>query len=136
MATFNLRVGGNSANMQPRALGRQAANPSTNYLQVSAAALTYAVGSVLQLFDAPAGSLVTITPVVETAEGGVATGDLGWAEDPNGFADAVDLNVASTLAAPAAPVTKFFQAAAIISLTLDHEIDAAILGFYISVTKV
>jgi len=136
MATFNLRVGGNSANMQPRALGRQAANPSTNYVQVDASALTYAAASVLQLFDVPAGSIVTIVPDVETAEGGVATADLGWAEDPNGFVDALDLNVATPLSAPAAPVTKFFPAAAVVALTLDSEIDAAILGFYISVNKI
>jgi hypothetical protein len=121
--------------MQPRALGRQAANPSTNYLQVDASAVTYPASDVLQMFDVPAGSLVTIVPDVETAEGGVATADLGWAEDPNGFVDALDLNVATTLAAPAVPVTKFFPSAAVISLTLDHELDAAILGFYITITK-
>jgi hypothetical protein len=121
--------------MQPRALGRQAANPSTNYLQVDASAATVPAADVLQLFDVPAGSLVTIVPDVETAEGGVATADLGWAEDPNGFVDALDLNVATTLAAPAVPVTKFFSAAAVISLTLDNEIDTAILGFYITITK-
>lgn len=136
MATVNLRVGGNSANMQPRALSRRAANPSTNYIQVNSASVNYASADVLQLFDVPAGSLVTLTPVVETAEGGVATADIGWAEDPNGFNVALDLNVAHSLAAPAAPVTKFFHAEAVISATLGAAIDAAIVGFYITITKI
>lgn len=135
MGTENLRVGGNSANMQPRALGRQAANPSTNYLQIDFSVETRASAEVLQLFDVPADCLVTIVPDVETAEGATATGDLGWSEDPDGFGAAVDLNVATTLAAPAAPVTKFMTGATIITLTLNHELDAAILGFYITITK-
>lgn len=133
MPTWNFRVGGNSSNMQPSALGRRVKPGRTHYLQVDASAQTYAASDVLQLFDVPAGSLVTIVPDVETAEGGVATADLGWTEDPNGFVDALDLNVATTNAAPAAPVTKFFQSASMITLTLDNEIDAAILGFYVKI---
>jgi hypothetical protein len=120
--------------MQPSALGRRTFNPRTNYLQVDSSAQTYAAADVLQLFDVPAGSLVTIVPDVETAEGAVATADLGWTEDPNGFVDALDLNVATTMAAPAAPVTKFFSGKTIVTLTLDHELDTAVLGFYVSVT--
>lgn len=134
MPTWNFRVGGSAANMQPSALGRRTFNPRTNYLQVDSSAQTYAAADVLQLFDVPAGSLVTIVPDVETAEGAVATADLGWTEDPNGFVDALDLNVATTMAAPAAPVTKFFSGKTIVTLTLDHELDTAVLGFYVSVT--
>jgi hypothetical protein len=105
-------------------------------MQIDATAGTLPALDVLQIFDVPAGSIVTIVPDVETAEGGVATADLGWTEDPNGFADALDLNVATTNTAPAAPVTKFFAAASIVTLTLDHELDTAVLGFYISVQTV
>jgi len=131
MATFDLTIGGNSAH----AIGRKVHPTRTRKLVVDASALTRAAAAVLQLFKVPADSLVTIVPDVVTAEGGVATADLGWTEDPNGFADALDLNVATTLAAGAVPVTKFFTADTIITLTLDHELDTAVLHFYVQIVS-
>ncbi len=131
MAIFDLTVGGGSAH----SIGRKVHPTRTRKLVVDASALTYAAASVLNLFKVPADSLVTIVPDVQTAEGGVATADLGWSEDPNGFADALDLNVATTLAAPAAPVTKFLTGDTIVTLTLDHELDAAVLAFYVQIVS-
>jgi hypothetical protein len=137
MGTTNLRIGGNSANMQPGALNGRIKNPVFAYVQVDASATTLATAEVIQLFDVPAGSLVTLVPDVEVAEGATATGDIGWTEDPNGFDDALDLNVLTPQSgALAVPVTKLFQVASIVTLTLDHELDTAVLGFYISIQTI
>jgi len=131
MATVDLTIGGASAH----AIGRKVHPTRTRKLIVNTAITNRGAADVLQLFKVPAESLVTIVPHVLTAEGGVATADLGWAEDPNGFADALDLNVATTLAAPAAPVTKYFSGDAIISITLDHALDAAVLHFHVQIVS-
>lgn len=134
MPTWNKRVGGNASNMQPGAMQDRAQNPVFKRLQVDSTLQTYAAADVIQLFDVPANSLVTFVTDVVTAEGGVATADLGWTEDPNGFDDALDLNVVTPqTGALAIPVTKLFRTASIITITLDHEINAAVLDFYVSI---
>lgn len=131
MATIDLTIGGNTAH----SIGRKVHPTRTRKLVVNTAVTNRSSADVLQLFKVPADSLVTIIPDVVTAEGGVATADLGWTEDPNGFADALDLNVATTLAAPATPVTKFMTGDTIVTLTLDHDLDAAILHFYVEIVS-
>ncbi len=131
MATFDLTIGGNTAH----SMGRKVHPTRTRKLIVSFAALTYAADSVLKLFKVPAESLVTIIPHVATAEGGASTADLGWTEDPNGFKDALDTNAATTLASPAVAYTKYFTGDSIVILTLDDELDAAIIHFYVEIVS-
>jgi hypothetical protein len=71
---------------------------------------------------------------VETAEGGTATADLGDGADPNGYNDAIDLNATgsefSITSTDAFNEGKTYASADTIDLTLDHNMDAAIVNVY------
>lgn len=148
MATQNLTIGGT---------GRVAASDSmykgpfvlARVIDAALASPAYPAADVLQLINVPAATFVQHVLVqVLTAEGGVATGDLGDGADPNGYFDAIDFNSAgdnfmALALTEAAPNTvtgysngKYYAAADTIDLTLDHELDAckfrvAALCFYL-----
>ena len=80
------------------------------------------------------GMLVTrVSLIVTTAEGGTATCDIGDGTDPNGFDDSVNLNdTANTVtrsleATDAYGVGKNYLAADTIDLTIDNDLDAAVV---------
>lgn len=100
---------------------------------------------VIQALKIPAGSMVlSVLTYINTAEGDVATCDVGDATDPNGYNDACDLNAAAgtvekALEADALSVGKYYAADDTIDLTLDHNLDAAIvtvMALYAPIEKV
>lgn len=94
----------------------------------------YSAADVLQLIDVPAGTFVlNVFTKVTTAEGATGTGDVGDGGDPNGWNDALDLNAtgieygAIGTDARAITDTYLYSSADTIDLTLDHDIDTAVV---------
>ena len=94
-------------------------------------ATTRAAADVLQVLNINANTLVLeCMSKIVTAEGGTATFDLGDGDDPNGYADAVDANVAGELVQASGAYAletlggRLYTAADTIDMTLDHELDA------------
>ena len=105
--------------------------------EINFATLLGAVADVIEIMTIPAGAFVTnVWSYINTAEGGVATGDVGDGTDPNGYNDALDLNAAAgtvekCLEADALSVGKYYAAEDTIDLTLDHECDTGIVTFIV-----
>ena len=94
---------------------------------------------VLQVINIPAGThVLNAGTKVITAEGGTATADLGFAGDPNGFNDAIDLNgTAGTTEIGVGGTDAYVTAggslvttADTIDLTLDHTMDTAVIDVF------
>jgi len=85
---------------------------------------------VIQLLKVSSGDVV-LDLIVEvlTAEGGVATADIGDGDDANGYDDAVDLNVTglyrTTIGTDAYAVGRRYSADDTIDMTLDNDVDAS-----------
>ena len=106
---------------------------------------------VVKIFTALAGTMVHgVYSKVITAEGATATGNLGDGASASGYNDAVDLNgTAGDWEAPdsslneAAPNTltdalalgKFYAADDTIDLVPDHDLDTAVMDFFIHYTN-
>ena len=101
--------------------------------ELNFATLNASAADVIQALNIPAGAFVLgVWTYINTAEGGVATADVGDAVDPNGYNDALDLNAAAgtvekALEADALGVGKYYAAADTIDLTLDHNLDAVVV---------
>jgi len=112
--------------------------------RVAASATALAATDVLEVLPVPAGThVLSVGYEVTTAEGAVATMDVGDGADPNGYLDAVNLNSAGsgvmTLAlTEGAPNTvtgysagKYYAAADTIDISLDHNsIDTAVVRLW------
>lgn len=136
MATVDLTVGGTT----------KLASANAGKMTMLQKTLDFAVtsrssGDVLQLFDIPAGTLVShIVVDVQTAEGATCTADIGLTGvDVDGFVDGVNLNsAAQSCSAPGALVEgtpntwnpayangKFFATTDTIDLLLNNDASAA-----------
>ena len=98
---------------------------------------------IVKLFTVKAGLLVhNVFSKVVTAEGATATGNLGDTSADNGFNDAIDMNAAAGtyeqgLVGTDAYVIgsgKLYSAAETIDLVPDHDLDTAVIDFYLHVT--
>ncbi|MCK5612991.1 hypothetical protein KAR91_64550 [Candidatus Pacearchaeota archaeon] len=105
---------------------------SENTLDFSA--INASSADVVQALKIPAGALVeAVWCYIGTAEGGTMTFDIGDADDPNGYDDAVDGNAtAGTMtrsleATDALGVGKYYSSADTIDITLDNDADAMII---------
>ena len=93
-----------------------------------------AASDVVQAINIPAGAFVLATwAYINTAEGGIATADIGDGADPNGFDDAVNFNAAAgtvtrTLqGTDAYAAGKYYSAADTIDIVPDNALDLAVI---------
>lgn len=93
-----------------------------------------AASDVVQAVNIPAGAFVLAVWIyINTAEGGVATADIGDGADPNGFDDAVNFNAAAGTVTKALQGTdayavgKYYSAADTVDIVPDNALDTAIV---------
>jgi hypothetical protein len=90
-----------------------------------------AQNDVVQALKIPAKAYVfRVISICNTAEGGACTADLGDADDPNGFDDAVNFNSAAAVTSSIAGTDnyaegRYYAAADTLDYTMDHAADAA-----------
>lgn len=115
-------------------------NRGVKVVEIDFSQTNASAADVVQIAKVSAGTLVEkVDYRVKTAEGGTATADIGDGDDPNGYDDAINLNAAANTVAGTLPVVatdayakgKYYAADDTIDLTLDHNLDAAVVVFYV-----
>ncbi len=138
MATVNLAKGGTSGFPAHLKAGLYRLVQTLDFNATNEGGVARSSADVLELFNVPANTLVmSVAYVVQTAEGGTLTFDLGDGSDVDGFVDGANGNSvgggANSLAlAEADPNTvvgysggKYYAAADTIDMVLNNDADAA-----------
>lgn len=141
MTAYNIAVGGTTHAIAAHYSGRAFVIP----IEIDFAKTPYLAGDVLTVANIPAGTFVEhVAYEVVTAEGATCTADIGDGDSATGYYSNVNLNSAAkgcnilTLA-EGAPNTissntggKFYSAAGLIKVNLDHDTDAAKLRIWVA----
>jgi hypothetical protein len=138
MATVDLTVGGTSGYPAVKKGGLYRITKTVDFNANNEGGANRSAADVLQLIDVPANTnVLAVGYVVETAEGGTLTFDLGDGDDVDGYVDGADGNAAgggvSSLAlTEGAPNTitgysngKYYSAADTIDMVVNNDADAA-----------